>query len=218
MKRLRKGILLIMLAMFTLGMTIPVYAKTETVTLTLYPAKDKNKEEIYRYGDEGVISQAGKITGLKIKNKSVVSIKKKPGYEGKTELWLKPKKVGETMFSYKYKEAGKTKTKKVKVEVKKYVSPVTSIKLGTTTIKGTKLKNSSIYNVKYSKFAKQKVKVKITPAKDWILVLDGGPYIDAGGNSVENGSKVKVSKGFVINVPMLNKKTRQVESITIYFK
>lgn len=177
MRKLKKCLLLLMLAVFALGAAIPVQAKTETETRTeiLYPPKDKwslvpGEADKKLRNSVYIGSATEKITDLKSSNKAVasVTIKFEKDYGGYNVL-ANLKKPGITTITWKAKEDGKTKNYKVILKVKKYVNPIASVKLGNTTIKGTKFQNTSVYKVKYAQFAKKNIKVKITPAKGWSL-------------------------------------------------
>lgn len=177
MKKMKKYMLLVMLAIFTMSMAIPVQAKTETKIFTLYPTKDAKVRSAGKNSVE-INIQDGKVTDLQSSNKSVASVEtgKSKYFPGQTFITAKLKKAGKTIISYKYKEKGKTKTYKAIVNVKKYVNPVASIKINNMKIKGTNFKNTSVYKVKYSKFANKNTKITITPAKGWRLSGNVKPY------------------------------------------
>lgn len=234
MKKISKKLLSFLLAfgmilsMFTVN-SATIWAADEHVpasaTLVAYP-----KPAI-----ESLASLSSKVSGLKSSNKAVVTVK----------LYLRhftdilydsgsPKKAGTATVSFKCQG----KTYKIKVTVKKYVNPVKSVKIGATTVSGSKFKSSSETSLSYAKFAGKKVKTTVTLAKGWKL---GELYIYSGNNpangsmkpaieylqkgwmrseSVANGGKIPVAggKGFRIMFTAVNSKTGIREYMTIMLK
>lgn len=198
----------------------------ETVTLVAYPEQD------YQFFNR--IST--KASELKTSNKSVVSIKQikqKDTSLGKYYLYLKAKKPGTAVVSVKLKG----KTYKTKVIVKKYVNPVQSVKIGSTSVSGSKFNSASVVNLSYGKFANKKVKTTVVLKKGWKLddyyywdskqpkgsMLPGFEYFSKGeqeGRTVINGHKIPVKggKGFEILITAVNEKSGMTEYVSLVFK
>lgn len=198
----------------------------ETVTLVAYPEQD------YQFFNR--IST--KASELKTSNKSVVSIKQikqKDTSFGKYYLYLKAKKPGTAVVSVKLKG----KTYKTKVIVKKYVNPVQSVKIGSTSVSGSKFNSASVVNLSYGKFANKKVKTTVVLKKGWKLddyyywdskqqkgsMLPGFEYFSKGeqeGRTVINGHKIPVKggKGFEILITAVNEKSGMTEYVSLVFK
>lgn len=135
-------------------------------TVTLYPSGDENSPNIsYKKNDNKYLAYvSGKVTLLKSSSSSKAKLAKSElKNDGKTEtiLYVKPKKVGTSTLSLKVK----SKTYKIKVNVKKYQNPLASVKVGNKTLNMSKLKKTSNYKLSYAQFAgkKQKISVKMQP-------------------------------------------------------
>ena len=198
----------------------------ETVTLVAYPEQD------YQFFNR--IST--KASELKTSNKSVVSIKQikqKDTSFGKYYLYLKAKKPGTAVVSVKLKG----KTYKTKVIVKKYVNPVQSVKIGSTSVSGSKFNSASVVNLSYGKFANKKVKTTVVLKKGWKLddyyywdskqqkgsMFPGFEYFPKGeqeGRTVINGHKITVKggRGFEILIPVINEKSGLMEYVSLMLK
>ena len=171
-----------------------------------------------------------KASSLKTSNKSVVSVVKQSKISDKDigthyYIYLKAQKPGTATVSVKFKG----KTYKTRVTVKKYVNPIQSVKIGSTSVSGSKFNSSSIVNLSYAKFANKKVKTTVTLKKGWKLDTDfylKTPVVeyfqknDLEGKPVKNGSKIPVKggKGFEILVTAINEKTGLIEYISLVLK
>ena len=187
---------------------------------------------------ESLASLSSKGSGLKSSNKAVVTAKLSKSTYGTSQTYYTilavPKKAGTATVSFKCQG----KTYKIKVTVKKYVNPVKSVKIGATTVSGSRFKSSSETSLSYAKFAEKKVKTTVTLAKGWKL---GELYIYSGNNpangsmkpaieymqrgwmrseSVANGGKIPVAggKGFRIMFTAVNSKIGIREYMTIMLK
>ena len=133
---------------------------------------------------ESLASLSSKVSGLKSSNKAVVTVKLSKSTYGTSQTYYTilavPKKAGTATVSFKCQG----KTYKIKVTVKKYVNPVKSVKIGTTTVSGSRFKSSSETSLSYAKFAGKKIKTAVTLAKGWKLQE---LYIYSGNNPA-NGS------------------------------
>ena len=224
MKKTSKKLLSFLLAF---GMIIAMFAVTSatgwaadehvpaSATLVAYP----------KPATESLASLSSKVSGLKSSNKAVVTS------QTYYTILAVPKKAGTATVSFKCQG----KTYKIKVTVKKYVNPVKSVKIGATTVPGSRFKSSSETSLSYAKFAGKKVKTTVTLAKGWKLdklyIYSGNnpvngsmkpaiEYLQKGwmrSESVANGSKIPVAggKGFRIMFTAVNSKTGIKERITI---
>ena len=183
MKKTSKTLLSFLLAF---GMILSMFAVTSTTswaadehvpasaTLVAYP----------KPATESLAFLSSKVSGLKSSNKAVVTAKLSKSTYGTSQTYYTilavPKKAGTATVSFKCQG----KTYKIKVTVKKYVNPVKSVKIGATTVSGSRFKSSSETSLSYAKFAEKKVKTTVTLAKGWKL---GELYIYSGNNPA-NGS------------------------------
>ena len=226
------SILLVFCMLFSMIMMTSVVTQAgelpESVTLVAYPEHD------YQFFER----VSTKASDLKTSNKSVVSIKQakqKDTYLGKYcyYLYLKAQKPGTATVSVKLK--GKTYT--TKVIVKKYVNPVKSVKIGSTSVSGSKFNSSSVVNLSYGKFAGTKLKTTVVLKKGWKLDkyyyydkkqqcavwLPGFEYFQKGdleGRTTINGHKISVKggKGFEILIPATNEKSGITEYVSVILK
>ena len=158
-----------------------------------------------------------KVSNLKSSRPFVATLRKSV-HDNRTPLYVTAKKAGTTNLSVKIN----SKTYKIKVTVKKYKNPISSIKIGNTTIKGTKFKTRSNYTLKYSKFANKKVKLSMKMAKGW--KLQQLLYTDKNQMPVDTyvanhrSFKVTGGKGSSICAYVVNKATGVEETIQIFFK
>ena len=237
MKKTSKTLLSFLLSF---GMILSMFAVTSatgwaadehvpaSATLVAYP----------KPATESLASLSSKVSGLKSSNKAVVTAKLSKSTYGTSQTYYTilavPKKAGTATVSFKCQG----KTYKIKVTVKKYVNPVKSVKIGATTVSGSRFKSSSETSLSYAKFAEKKVKTTVTLAKGWKL---GELYIYSGNNpangsmkpaieymqkgwmrseSVANGGKIPVAggKGFRIMFTAVNSKIGIREYMTIMLK
>lgn len=218
-KKVFKKILGVIIALTVLFTTLPIqaaepdlYVPSKT-TITIYPSKDTNMRGINK-NKQYLCSVPKKATSLKTTNKTVVVLKQEAGYT----IYLIPKKAGTATVSFKYNG----KTYKTQVSVKKYVNPITSVKIGSITIAGSKFKSSSNLTLNYAKFANKKVKTTVKLAKGWKLNY-GLDYLQNSwmrSEMVKNGGviPVKGGKGFQIIFSATNTKTGQEETFYLIFK
>lgn len=246
MKKVYTKIIGILLALTVFLTAIPIQAAAmpaptvpKQTTITYYPAThnyttcygDKiNKNKCYL---EGFSTFGRKVDKVYSSNPKVV----KAAYIN-SNLVLVAKKPGTATVTTKIK----SKTYKTKVTVKKYVNPISSVKIGDTTLTASKFKSNSNYTLRYSKYANKKVKVTVTLAKGWELpkvpfpkLVDGNyeaSYAKAYGyfqngwqksDPVKNGRSVRISgkKGLYrsnLEITAVNKTTGQKELVYIFFK
>ena len=142
MKKTSKKLLSFLLAF---GMILSMFAVTSatgwaadehvpaSATLVAYP----------KSATESLASLSSKVSRLKSSNKAVVTVKLSKSTYGTSQTYYTilavPKKAGIATVSFKCQG----KTYKIKVTVKKYVNPVKSVKIGATTVPGSRFKSSS---------------------------------------------------------------------------
>lgn len=228
MKKITKRILALVVAMTMLLAAVPVYAAMpapspseivveipKTETATLYPNSSWKFKTYYL----GYISYAKKVT-VKSSNTSVATIStphKAPGY---AEFTLTLKKEGTTNLTI----VADKKTYKCKLTVKKYTNPISSIKIGSKTISGSKWNKMDLYNLKYNDFKLKKSKITVKLKSGW--KLDNGGYMDyfqkgwMKSERMKNGKTITIKggAGFQIWVWAVNTKTKQRVMIRLNFK
>ena len=209
-KNLSKILLLLAMILFF----TPEYAKAaEKIVVTLHPIVKGNPwNSVYKDG-ETIIADPGRITNIKTSKAGIITIKKDID-DNVSLITVIPKKAGKTTLSYKLNG----KPRKVLVEVKKYVNPVSYIKLGSIRLASSKF-NKPLCNLKYSQFQNKKSKLNIKLKSGWKVAQlrfrapNGG--IIAG---IQNGSTVKINqKGCYIIVGVYNPRTGQDECFCIRF-
>ena len=159
------------------------------------------------------------MTLLKSSSSSKAKLAKselKNGGKRETILYVKPKKVGTSTLSLKVK----SKTYKIKVNVKKYQNPLASVKVGNKTLNMSKLKKTSNYKLSYAQFAGKKQKISVKMAPGW--KLEEMYYMRKTcqkTETVKNGSSVliKGGAGFEFHIVVTNKKTGQLETVDLFF-
>lgn len=117
------------------------------------------------------------------------------------------------------------------------MNPVQSVKIGSTSVSGSKFNSSSVVNLSYGKFANKKVKTTVVLKNGWKLddyyywnskqqsgaMLPGFEYFPKGEQeekTVINGHKISVkgSKGFEILIPVINEKSGLMEYVSLGLK
>ena len=149
---------------------MPVYAAVEEVTKeTVY--LDKNTK---KYGWEYALDKpkdASEILNLKSSNTKVLTVRKRNASikeDGEdavkffnTVIEVKFKKPGKSKITYSYKnENGETVNVKKQLIVKKWVNPVSSLKIGSKQFK-TKFNKNTAATIKKSQISNKKIKIKL---------------------------------------------------------
>lgn len=98
----------------------------------------------------------------KLGNIKVTSI----GHDGYYYYHFFPKKTGKTTITTKSKYDN---SKRI-FTIRKYENPVSSIKIGDTTVKGSKFNKTDRIYLSYDKYVKQKNQLVITPKEGWEVV------------------------------------------------
>lgn len=140
--------------------------------------------------------------------------------EDKRSFDMMPLKVGTTNLTLTMKYGSIEKVHTMKVVVRKYVNPVKNFKVGSVQYKN-KFKVYRTYYAKVPKKSKQ-VTVKVDPKKGY-KVISIYYYYNKGNRSVmkklKNGQRFKLRKasGGQISVELKNKKTGEVECLTVFY-
>lgn len=108
------------------------------------------------YSSDGEPIKNIKITA-KSSNNKVATVKLEKNKDGAAFISVEPKKAGVTTI----KVTVNGKIYQTKYTVKKYINPVSSIKVGKTNIKGASFNKTGVYTLKYSQYANKKMNVKI---------------------------------------------------------
>ena len=191
--------------------SVPVQAVQlpKSKTITLYSGKT-SKNQFYQNVWLGFLE--GDSGNVKLSNSSVAKASLNYG-----SVYVIPKKAGKTVLTVKDAEG----TSKCNLTVKKYVNPVASVKIGNTTISGSKFNKEAYRAVTYSKFANKKVKVTFNLKKGW--TIGKLSYLQSTwmkSEDVNNGSviPVKGGKGFKVLTTATNDKTGQEIQLYLWFK
>ena len=231
MKRFMKKLSAVMIAamLVVMSVSIPVQAKTVTQpsrVLTLYSSSARTYTSPLGSSVSANISIIGstgkseKVTDIKTSNKSVVTVSSKVGAKALSAnsrrfIYVTAKKAGTATVSYK---ANGT-TYKVKVTVKKYTSPFSSLKLGSSNIT-SKFQKSSVYTLPYAKYANKNVRLSFKGKSGWTVSAD---YLDKAGKFqseiLKNNKTFKVTKkNSMLLLSAVNNKTGQSETAVVIFK
>ena len=155
---------------------VVVFDKQLDVTLYSYNAKHTWNETHFANVYED--TNKTQVKNLKSSTPSVVSVKRERKRTGKdesdygkyvTRLYFIARKPGSTTVSF---QVG-SKTYRVKVRVRKYQNPVSSVKIGNTKIAGNKFNfqsngtKTAIITASLSKYRNKNVKISVTPVKGW---------------------------------------------------
>ena len=141
-------------------------------------------------------------------------------------IYFAPKCAGKTVITTKVGN----KTFKTNVTVYKYANPISSIKIGSTTISGSKFAKTDKIYLSYDKYAGKNINIKFNTKKGWYSCYT--TVKDKKGNSVENdirgddnnsnlfkGVRVQGGKGnYILNIVFENGKNKGVETLSIVFK
>ena len=216
MKKMMKK-LIALVAVFAMLLTVvPVFAAEQsciygddTVSAVFYP----NQKMYNQYF--GSVGSTKKIQVKSSNSRVGVCIAEK--YEYGYSLYFKAKRPGTTTLTIKVGN----EIKKVKGIVANYTNPVSSIKLGSTTISGSKFNKVDKITASYAPYANKKVKVNVTGKKGWkVLYVD---YLKKGWmrtERVKNGAKLPVNggSGYIVMVTLENEKTGLQEMVQVTLK
>lgn len=184
MKKNVKKLLAITLIFVMALMPVQVFAKTFIPERVVYlPVHTGVVENIGLFPPD----KKPKIT---LSNKQIGTVKKSVNELGLISYDFVPKKAGKTLVTEKTSEG----ISKFYFNVVKYKNPVSSMKLGKTTIKGSKFNKTDKRSLSYSKYAKQNNSLKIVPQKGWRV--RGFYSLDKNGKTTYySGNKFKPTGG-----------------------
>ena len=209
MKNIMKKAISLLLAVMIMLTAIPVMAAEPyydihtSETNILMPGS----YEDYNIGSVGTAKATAKSSNTKI---ATVKIKK-------GVIWVHAKKQGKVTITTK---VGK-KTYKTRLTFLNYVNPVSSVKIGSTTVKESRFNKTDTIYLSYSKYQNKKQKIKFNLKKGWklraISYLQRNWDMD---EALKNGGSVKIAggKGFSIWVCAENTKIKRTQYINIVFK
>ena len=231
MKKFMKKLSAVLIAAMLVVMTVSIPVQAKTVTqlgrvLTLYSSSARNYSSPLGTSVSANISLIGstgkssKVTDIKTSNKSVVTVSSKTGAKALAAdnfrfIYVTAKKAGTATVSYKVNGT----TYKVRITVKKYTSPFSSLKLGSSNIT-SKFQKSSVYTLPYAKYANKNVKLSFKGKSGW--TVDAGYLEKAGKFSagiLKNNKTFKVTKkNSMVRLSAVNNKTGQSETVVVIFK
>lgn len=193
-------------------------------TITVYSKSSRSYNSFlgkYNSSNESVLTTVPtkkKVTSLKSTNTSVVSLTLKNGSgsaKGYRGVFLTAKKSGTATVSYKIG----SNTYKTKIVVKKYASPFSALKLGSSNIL-SKFRSNSVYTMSYTKYKNKSLKLSYKAKSGWSV---SASYLYQPGNQkssmVKNNKSFKITKknsALILNA--YNSKTKQNEQCIIIFK
>lgn len=189
------------------------FPKTIVYTLNLKKTQYPENRIIGWAGTYGHPDPKYKITNIKSSNTAVATpFTEESG--GVTNLKVYPHKAGTAIISCRVNG----KTYKTKFIARKYVCPLTYIKLGSTTMTANKFKKTDEIHLSYRKYAKKNQKISVKPAKGWkikgIYCSNGTKYM----TEVKNNSSyfINTENDWYMYVRFINPATQQEEDIDIY--
>lgn len=216
MKSMMKKAASLLLAVLILITALPVMAKASDTdisispktTLTLHTAKTLKRKQNYRkdYAVGWVGNHKAKATSSKPK---IATVKITDGF-----VMVTPKKAGKTTLTITVDKKKYT----CKLTVSKYTNPISSVKIGKTTIAGKKFNKQAYATLKYSKFAKKNTAVKFKLKKGWKIT---GIYYaqknweDAPEITAKKSALVQGGAGFCFFCSAYNSKLGKGEWITV---
>ena len=226
MKRTLKKIVALVAVFVMLITAIPVSAASDAATHTWVADSIKGYVSIksQKISLDVATTQAKKIS-YKVANPKIGKL----AYEDigfMKSLSFVPKSAGKTVITTKVGN----KTFKTNVTVYKYNNPISSIKIGSTTISGSKFAKTDKIYLSYDKYAGKNINIKFNTKKGWYSCYT--TVKDKKGNSVENdireddnnsnlfkGVRVQGGKGnYILNIDFENGKNKGVETLSIVFK
>lgn len=166
-----------------------------------------------------VFSKKARNVTVSSSNPRVATVKTVKQSSDTIQIMITPKKLGTTVITTKVSG----KTYKNKVAIKNYVNPISSVKLGNTTISGSKFNKKDAYNFKFSKFSGKKTAFS--------LKLKSGWYLNGVTEKISNSNnlnyldpdiktfKVRSKKGsYSLILNFYNEKQHSNENVVLNFK
>lgn len=222
---------IIMVMLSAVGVQAQTIFRPDQV-LTLYSANSKIYDpwkKAYDIANEtpfntDILMDQG-VTGYKTSNISVVSlIPRKVQHKTAAALgtytirYMRAKKTGTVTLSYKVNN----NTYKQKTTVRKYVNPLSTLKIGSLSL-ASKFKKDSTYTLSYEKYKNKELKLQIKTKGRW--ELSGVRYItspktsNSMGTWIPDGGTFKVTqKNCSLTAYVFDPKTKQSEECLIIFK
>lgn len=151
------------------------------------------------------------VSDVKIANKKIATAKVEKRDDGGSITYsvirLEPVKKGTTTLSFKLKVNGKKKSYKVKVQVKGYVNPFSSLKIGSANYASRYNSAGSNNYIHTSSAIKGKLSIKLK--KGWELTPETGIYTGNiyGGEllkAVKNNTSIAVGNGQYLKIGIYN--------------
>ena len=143
------------------------------------------------------------------------------GHDGYYYYEFFPKKTGKTTITTKSKYDN---SKRI-ITIRKYNNPVSSIKIGSTTVKGSKFNKTDRRYLSYDKYVKQKNQLIITPKKGWevnrIRTLNRSGSKEYQSLSIFDKNSIKPTGGkgnYKLSIEFMNTKTHGRITEEIVFK
>lgn len=209
MKNVMKKAMSLLLAVMIMMTAIPVMAAETYYNIH---TSETNLLIPGSYQDYNIGSIGNAKATVKSSNTKIATVKIKKGV-----IWVHAKKPGKVTITTKI---GK-KTYKTKLTILKYENPVSSIKIGNTTVKGSHFNNDTTVYLSYSKYQNKKQKIKLNLKKDWKLrAISYSQRNWDMDKALKNGGTVKVSggKGFYLWICAENTKIKRTQYLNIVFK
>ncbi len=187
------------------------------------PVKDIDTGKYHTDNTTNVVWSDTPITNIKISDKKIASFSAytKQDSDGNTNyiIVVTTKKTGKAKLSYQ--TDGKTYI--VPITVKPYVSPVSSLKLGSVNLT-SQFKKSNIVVLPFNKYKGKTLKLTLKNSKGWSNLLDitsvNGKYVPATTFVDSNNVKHKITKkNTAISILFNDKKNPKFEmQLHIVFK
>lgn len=225
MKKQFKKVLAMVLAMVMMLFVVPVSAasgsssdlkaylppKTATKTMTLQSTKEA------WYLGSIVFSKKARNVTVSSSDPRVATVKTVKQSSDTIQIMVTPIKLGTTVITTKVSG----KTYKNKVAIKNYVNPISSVKLGNTTISGSKFNKKDIYTLKYSKYAKKDNIISVIKAKKGWGLYEIFEKVNGKTDILHsvNTFKPRSGKGnYQLIFQFYHFKTEQIVNVTFNFK
>lgn len=216
MKKEIKKLITLVAVFAVLLMAVPVFAgepeaiyAENQVSAVNYPNKQINDTYLAYVASVKKV----KITTSNSKTGTCISYKAPKGYS----IYFKAKSAGTTTVTIK---AGKI-MKKIKVTVRNYVNPLASVKVGNTTVSGSRYKKSNEVDLNYAKYAGKKINIRFKAAKGWkVKQVEYAEKSFMKSAASENGAKFFIRGGnrYLVLAVMEKENTGETEIVYVAFK
>ena len=163
----------------------------------IYKDKDTTSYNIMLDG----VSKTSAITKLKSSKKSVATVSKFV-YGDTAYVAINMKKPGKTTVTFNVKYKGKTVKAKTKVEIRKYVNPFKSLKIGSKNY-ASKFKENPYCTLTKTAKGKMTIKLKSGYKIKGISTYNGND--GSGYKILKNKKNITIKKGYVLSISVLPK-------------